>query len=166
MRAIQAIGQEDQEDRVQRQALEYQLMQLKSSAASEDIPEAIQSVEEKKLEELHDDAQPEKGSDEAALERLRGEKDTFQPADRRLVVNTDQVDREIEGLKRSIESMEQRAMDTLDPEEAEELDRELQLARAQLRRKGSVAYRRLRAQYTAIFEDKEDPRPAVFQAQG
>jgi len=148
MKAIQAIGQEDQEDRVQRQALETQLMQMKSNAA---VPEAIRAVEEKKLDELHNDAQPEKGGT-AALERLRGSKDSFAPADETLNTDDDKrADYSIEALKRSIESMERRVQDTLNPEEARALTEELQGAKARLRQKGSDAYRRRHERFNAIF---------------
>lgn len=152
MRAIQAIGQEDQEERVQRQALENQLRQM-TSGTNAAIPEAIQAVEQKKLEELHDDAQPEKGGSEA-LERLRGRRDSFAPRDETLNTSEEQAeDRSIEGLKRSIESMERRFQDTRIPEEAESLSRQLESVRAQLRAKGSDAYRRQSARYSALFSE-------------
>ncbi len=161
MKAIQAIGQEDQEDRVQRQALEAQLMQMKSNAA---VPEAIRAVEEKKLEQLHNDAQPEKGGT-AALERLRGSKDSFAPADETLNTDDDKrADYSIEALKRSIESMERRVQDTLDPEEARELTEELQGAKARLRQKGSDAYRRLHARYAAVFGGVPERRAALHSS--
>jgi len=150
MRAIQAVGQEDQEERVQRQALENQLIQMRSGTDAA-IPEAIQAVEEKKLEELHNDTQPEKGSSEA-LERLRGRRDSFAPWDETLSTSEEQAeDRSIEGLKRSIESMERRFQDTRIPEEAESLSKQLENVRAQLRAKGSDAYRRQSARFSALF---------------
>jgi len=162
MRPIQAIGQEDQEERVQRQALENQLMLMKSSTDAA-MPDAIHAVESK-LEELHNDVQPEKGNGEA-LERLRGRKDRFDPWDETLNTDEEQAeDRSIEGLKRSIETMERRYQDTRIPEEAESLSEQLQSVRAKLRAKGSDAYRRRTARYTALFE--EVGKKQVFQQSG
>lgn len=161
MRAIQAIGQEDQEERVQRQALENQLMLMKSSTDAA-VPDAIRAVEDK-LEELHNDAQPEKGNGEA-LERLKGHRDFFTPWDETLNTDEEQAeDRSIEGLKRSIETMERRYLDTRIPEEAESLSVQLESVRAQLRAKGSDAYRRRTERYIALFG--EEPQK-VFQQSG
>lgn len=150
-RAIQPIGEDEKEDRVQRQALDNQLMQMKTNAADADIPQAIRSVEDKRLNELHNDEQPGQGSSEA-LQRLRGRKDSFAPFDKTLNSEEEQdADHKIEDLKRSIESMERRAMDTRNPEEAMSLNEEIVNARARLRMQGNAAYRRQITRYAAMY---------------
>ncbi len=147
MKAIQAIGQEDQEERVQRQDLENQLMQMKGSASA-DIPDAIPQVEER-LEALNNDLQSDRNST-AALLRLRGRKDSFTPRDQTLSTDDDQAaEYSIEGLKRFIESAERRAMDSRNQEEVRNLNEELSSARARLRQQGSAAYQRQYARYAA-----------------
>lgn len=63
--------------------------------------------------------------------------------------NTDDVDREIEGLRKDAEALEQQLRAAADkPEEAEKLERELARVQQELRQKDNDGYRRQHADFS------------------
>jgi len=153
-------AEEQDELNVQREALQNQLLTLKSSsdAASAD---AVQAVEAK-LQEL-DQASGVQGAP-TALDRLKGQTDRYEAGDKdpgiaalmeeepseeeesTATINTDAVDREIRELKEQVEELKRQSASETDPVRAEEIAREQKAVQAELQQKDNETYRKQHAE--------------------
>lgn len=149
--ALAGDKHDSDELRAKWQELEDQLQYLKDSAG---IPndEGVAALEEKDRQggQVNNDLQGER--ENAALERLKGRKDSFAPADETLKDDEEKAsDWDLQRLKNEVKSLELQAKRNEDPDKAGELEAELQQARYRLRAKGSAMYRRMYTNYTALF---------------
>ncbi len=151
--ALTADKHDSDELRAKWQELEDQLLYLKDSA---DVPndEGVAGLkkEDRQGGQVRNDLQGEREDTAAALERLKGRKDAFAPADETLKNDEEKAsDWDLQRLKNEVRSLELQAKRNEDPDKAGELEAELQQARTRLRAKGSAMYRRMYTNYMALF---------------
>lgn len=152
--ALASDKHDSDELRAKWQELEDQLQYLKNSTG---IPndEGVAGLEKEDRQggQVRNDLQSEReNTSAAALERLKGSKDAFAPADETLKDDEEKAsDWDLQRLKNEVRSLELQAKRNEDPEKAGELEAELQQARYRLRAKGSAMYRRMYTNYMALF---------------